>query len=101
MAILQVRIDDALKNQASAIYSEIGLDLSTAVRLFLKKSISVGGIPFDTKIDESTLKAIIAMENMRTLSEKNGNSSMTLDEINNEIKKAREERKKQKWNTMR
>ena len=44
--------------------------------------------------DDSYVKAKEAMENMRTLSEKNGNSSMTLDEINDEIKKAREERKK-------
>ena len=95
MAILQVRIDDELKNQASAIYSELGIDLSTAVRMFFKKSVLVGGIPFETKINESTLKAILAIENMRNKSEENGNDSMTLDDINLEIKKAREERRKQ------
>ena len=36
MAILQVRIDDELKNQASVVYGELGIDLSTAVRMFLK-----------------------------------------------------------------
>ena len=94
MAILQVRISDELKNQASAVYNELGIDLSTAVRMFLKKSISEGGFPFSTKIDEETLKAIIAIDNIRTTSEKNGNSSMTLKEINEEIKKARHDRKK-------
>lgn len=93
MAVLQVRIDDELKNQATAIYSELGIDLSTAVRMFFKKSVLVGGIPFDTKINESTLKAILAIDRMRTTSEDNGNSEMTLDEINEEIKKARDERK--------
>ena len=93
MAVLQVRIDDELKNQATAIYSELGMDLSTAVRMFFKKSVLVGGIPFDTKINESTLKAILAIDRMRTISEDNGNSEMTLDEINEEIKKARDERK--------
>ena len=93
MAVLQVRIDDELKNQATAIYSELGIDLSTAVRMFLKKSVLVGGIPFDTKINDSTLKAILAIDRMRTTSEDNGNSEMTLDEINEEIKKARDERK--------
>lgn len=93
MAVLQVRIDDELKNQAMAIYSELGIDLSTAVRMFFKKSVLVGGIPFETKINESTLKTILAVENMRNISEENGNSSMTLDDINQEIKKAREDRK--------
>ena len=94
MSILQVRNSDELKNQASAVYNELGIDLSTAVRMFLKKSISEGGFPFSTKIDEETLKAIIAIDNIRTTSEKNGNSSMTLKEINEEIKKARQDRKK-------
>lgn len=96
MAVLQVRVSEELKNQAAAVYNELGIDLSTAIRMFLKRSILEGGFPFATKLDETTLKAIIAIENMRTTSEKNGNSSMTLKEINEEIKKAREERKKKK-----
>ena len=94
MAVLQIRIDDELKKQASIVYGELGIDLSTAVRMFLKKSVSIGGIPFDTTISDSTLKAILAIDRMRTISENNGNSNMTLDEINEEIRKAREERKK-------
>ena len=93
MAILQVRIDDDLKNQATAIYNELGIDLSTAVRMFLKKTVSTGGIPFETKIPENTLNAIMAVENMRTVSENNGNSDMTPEEINEEIRKARLEKK--------
>ena len=93
MAVLQVRLDDDLKNQANAVYSELGIDLSTAIRMFLKKSVLMGGIPFDTKLDESTLKAVLAVEQMRDTSERNGNSEMTLDEINEEIKKARDKRK--------
>ena len=94
MALLQIRVDEELKNQANAIYSELGIDLSTAVRMFLKKSVQIGGFPFDTKIDESTLKAILSVDNMRSISEQNGNSNMTLDEINDEIKLARREMKR-------
>lgn len=93
MAVLQIRINDELKNQAVALYNELGIDISTAIRMFLKKSISVGGLPFDTKVDLQTLNAVLALENMRNTSEANGNSSMSLDEINEEIKKARQERK--------
>lgn len=94
ITVLQVRVDDELKNQALAIYNAIGMDLSTAIRMFLKKSVMVGGIPFDTKIDDSTLKAILAVDNMRTISESNGNSNMTMDEINGIIKTTRLESNK-------
>lgn len=96
MALLQIRVDEELKNQANAVYNKIGIDLSTAVRMFLKKSVLEGGIPFDTKIDQSTLKAILAVDNMRTASENNGNSEMGLDEINKEIGLVRKERRSKK-----
>ena len=47
MANLQVRIDDTLKAQADALFASIGLDTSTAVRVFLKQSVLRGGIPFE------------------------------------------------------
>lgn len=100
MALLQVRVEEELKSKASVIYSELGVDLSTAVRMFLKKSIQEGGFPFDTKLNDSSLKAILAVERMQTISEKNGNSEMSLEEINNEIKAARRERKHNYWNIM-
>ena len=93
MALLQIRVDEELKNQANAIYNELGIDLSTAVRMFLKKSVLEGGIPFDTKVDSLTLSTILSVDKMRTTSESNGNSEMSLDEINEEIKVARKERK--------
>ena len=96
MALLQVRVDNELKNQAAAIYDALGIDLSTAIRMFLKKSVASGGIPFETKIDDVTLNAILAIDTMRTISEQNGNSEMTLDEINEEIRLARAEKKNRK-----
>lgn len=94
MGVLQVRVDDELKKQANAIFEELGMDLSTAVRMFLKKSVSVKGIPFETTIDESGLEMERIIRELQKHSEEIGNSEMTLDEINKIIKLAREERKK-------
>ena len=94
MGVLQVRIDDELKWQSEEILNEIGIDLSTAVRVFLKKVIMERGIPFDMKIDESSLRFSMTLRKLQKISEENGNSEMTLDEINEEIRLAREERKK-------
>lgn len=93
---LQVRIDDDLKTQATMVYDQLGIDLSTAVRMFLKKSVAVNGIPFEVKNDSSRDRAMAALNKARNISKANGNSQMTLDEINAEIAAARKERKKNK-----
>lgn len=46
MATLQIRIDDTLKKQADSLFSSLGLDTSTAIRIFLNASIENAGIPF-------------------------------------------------------
>lgn len=91
---LQVRIDDDLKNQAMMVYDQLGIDLSTAVRMFLKKSIAVNGIPFDTKNGSSRDKAMDAINSIRSAAELSDISDKTLDDINKIIKQVREERKK-------
>ncbi len=46
---LQLRVDENIKKSAMDIYQDLGLTLSDAVNVFLKKSISVGGFPFDVR----------------------------------------------------
>ena len=96
MGVLQVRIDNDLKFQANEILESIGLDLSTAIRMFLKKVIIERGLPFDAKLDESSLKFAMALREMQLISKANGNANMTLEEINEEIRLAREEKRKKK-----
>ena len=43
---IQVRVDDELKNAADSLFTSLGLDTSTAVRMFLVASTESGGIPF-------------------------------------------------------
>ena len=44
--LVQVRIDDELKNQATAVYDELGIDLSTAVRMILKRTLIDNCVPY-------------------------------------------------------
>ena len=46
MKTLQIRLPDGLRNDADAVLSEMGLDLPTAVRLFLTKVVRTRSIPF-------------------------------------------------------
>ena len=43
---IQVRVDDQLKNSVDSLFSSLGLDTSTAIRMFLVAAIEAGGIPF-------------------------------------------------------
>ena len=49
---LQVRVDRKLKEEAENILDKVGIEMPTAVRMFLKRIVLEGGIPFDTKIPE-------------------------------------------------
>ncbi len=46
MALIQVRVDDALKRDAEALFKDFGLDVPSAVRLFIKQSLIQNRIPF-------------------------------------------------------
>ena len=96
MELIQVRVDSETKAAAASLFEALGMDISTAVRSFLKKAIAEGGMPFDMKLDDSTRLALAAVRSMRETSEANGNSEMTLEEVNDEITKARSERKTHK-----
>ena len=48
---IQVRVDSEDKNKASQIFSKIGIDTSTAIRMFLKQTIRKNTLPFS--IDDS------------------------------------------------
>lgn len=49
MTTLQIRIDDALKKEADALFASLGLDTTTAVRIFLNAAIENAGIPFSVQ----------------------------------------------------
>lgn len=45
-SLIQVRVEDELKQQADTLFTTIGIDTPTAIRLFLKQCIMRHGIPF-------------------------------------------------------
>lgn len=95
MAIVQFRVDDELKKQATEVFENLGIDLSTAMRMFLKKSVMCNGIPFlvfNQNEPDDYLEAMQLLRQMQKISEANGNSEMTLDEINRIIALAREKK---------
>ena len=62
MANIQIRIDDNIKSEADSLFSSLGLDTSTAVRMFISAALNYRGIPFiiaqNTDRDEAIKLAI-------------------------------------------
>lgn len=53
MAILTIKVDDNILEEAKRIFDEIGLDTNRAINTFLKKCISENTIPFDLTISNN------------------------------------------------
>ena len=48
-----ITLDPTLKKEAIELFSDLGMDLSTAVAIFLKQAVYVQGIPFVITRDSS------------------------------------------------
>ena len=42
-----VRMDSDIKKQCETLYGELGMNLTTAINVFLRQSLRVGGFPFE------------------------------------------------------
>ncbi len=94
-SVMQVRVDDELKAQASSICEELGIDLPTAIRMFMKRMVLQKGVPFSMTLPSrpyNGYKGILAMQQLSEEAKRNGTADMTLEEINEEIAAARRER---------
>ena len=79
----------------AAVYDELGIDLPTAIRMFLKRSVVVNGVPFSMTLPKQEYRAERAIRAVQSLSEaaqQNGTADMSLDEINAEIAASRADR---------
>ncbi len=95
-SLLQVRVEDTLKDEAARVFEALGIDTSTAVRMFLKRAVMENGIPFRMTMPRKPYNAergYRAMVEIAETAEKNGLSEMSLEEINAEIEASRRKRK--------
>ena len=52
-AVVQTRVDATLKHDADAFFQSIGMDTTTAIRIFLKQTLIQRKIPFEIVLDNS------------------------------------------------
>lgn len=64
---LNIRTDKDVKDQAEMIFNELGLNMTTAINIFLRTTIREHGIPFALKLDVPNEATIAAIEEGRRL----------------------------------
>ena len=50
---MSIRLDSEVKEQAQQVFNNLGMDMTTAINIFLRQAIQYQGLPFDVRLDES------------------------------------------------
>jgi len=80
MTNIQIRIDEKEKKAAKRVFDKIGLDMSTAVKLFLRQATLRNGMPFLLLTENGlTLEEEADILNASREAKKDINTSETMD----------------------
>ena len=64
----QIRIDADTKRQATVLFGQLGIDMSSAVNLFLRQCVMRGGLPFAVEVPQYNQSVLDAMGEARRIS---------------------------------
>ena len=79
---LNIRTDAEVKIAAEKLFASLGLNMSTAVNIFLRQAIRQGGLPFEVKLDVPNDVTAAAIEEGRAImNDKNAKGYKTVDEL--------------------
>ena len=102
---MTVRMDSQLKQMFDALCAEFGMSANTAMNVFAKAVVQRRSIPFEIRADEKTMtdkkakaaqEGIEAFYELRKMAENGQFPDLAIDEINEEIRQVRAERRMRK-----
>jgi DNA-damage-inducible protein J len=62
-SLIQVRVDEKMKSKADALFSDLGFDTPTAIRIFLAQAIKREGMPFEVAKPQPNAETLAALLN--------------------------------------
>lgn len=74
---INIRVDEELKRQAEEMFAELGINMSTAMNMFLRQAVRHGGIPFDLRVSKPNAETMAAIKE----TEKGQNMSKEFDSV--------------------
>ena len=83
MTKITIRVDEKVKKEAEELFHEMGLNMSTAMNIFLKRCILEEGIPFELKVpNKKTLKALDDVNKGKGLSKEFDSIKELMEDLN-------------------
>ncbi len=79
---VSVRVDKELKESADSLFLQLGMNMTTAINLFLRKAVSESAIPFDISIKSRPFVLNYTIEDITDIFQK-----AVKDEIRNKLNK--------------
>lgn len=68
---MSIRLDSEIKEQAQQVFNNLGMDMTTAINIFLRQAIQYQGLPFDVRLDENRklLEVLTDLDQNRNMSQ--------------------------------
>ena len=67
---VEIKMDEDLQRAATDVFERLGLDFSTAIKIFLKRSVLTNGIPFNMTLEEINAEIAESRRSREALSAK-------------------------------
>lgn len=70
MTSMSIRMDRAVKEQSQQLFKSLGLDMTTAINIFLRQSLLQGGLPFEVTthgVNTALIKKIVEADSDNTI----------------------------------
>jgi DNA-damage-inducible protein J len=90
-ALINFRIDPIIKVQVERICRDLGITLSALLNIYLTKTVSVGGLPFELKKEQPQNHAYYAFKKYSKIFEKHKGLFKDVDDIVKSTKSVRRE----------
>ena len=85
MSNLNIRIDDDVKKDAEVLFANLGLNMSTAINMFLRQSIRDNGIPFMITAEQPNKTTIEAIEEARKIGKSNSKGFNSIESFKDSL----------------
>lgn len=80
--VVQVRVDEKIKQKADKLFDDLGFDTPTAIRMFLVQALKSHGLPFDVKQSISNIETLEAIDEIEEhIKSKKGKTFKSVKEL--------------------
>lgn len=85
MATISIRINDDLKQNAQKLFDDLGMDLTTAITVFLSQAVRERSIPFRIGCDVPNTETAAAMREVEEMAKRNERGFSSVEEMFKEL----------------